>query len=116
MVQIAGESAGQFSVLNVLGTADLNGTLDPVLLNSFIPIIGDSFIFLNYAEFAGTFSLIENEVFNNGTERWEVTYQSTKAILPATKNVPDQASTLLLLTLSLLGLMTCQRSLRRKQA
>ncbi len=50
MVQIAGESAGQFSVLNVLGTTDLNGTLDPVLLNGFIPMIGDSFVFLNYRE------------------------------------------------------------------
>ena len=56
------------------------------------------------------------EVFNNGTERWEVTYQSTEAILTATKNVPDHASTLLLLTLSLLGLVTYQQSLLRKQA
>jgi len=116
MIQIAGESAGQFSVLNVLGTADLNGTLEPVLLNGFIPAIGDSFVFLNYESLTGAFSSIENEVFNNGTERWEVTYQSTEAILTATKNVPDQASTLLLLTLGLLGLVTCQRSLRHKRA
>jgi VPDSG-CTERM motif len=39
-------------------------------------------------------------------ERWVVTYQATDAVLTATKNVPDQSSTLLLLTLSLLGLVT----------
>ncbi len=116
MIQIAGDSAGQFSVLNVLGHADLNGTLEPVLLNGFIPMIGDSFVFLNYASLTGAFSRIENPVFNNGTERWEVTYQSTDAILTATKNVPDQSSTLLLLTLSLLGLVTYRQSLRHKRA
>ena len=115
MIQIAGGSAGQFSVLNVLGNADLNGTLDPVLLDGFIPMIGQTFTFLNYAGLTGEFSRIKNEVFNNGTERWSITYQSTDAILTATKNVPDQASTLLLLTLSLLGLVTYHQSLRRRE-
>ena len=30
------------------GNANLNGFLDPVLLNGFVPTIGDSFTFLNY--------------------------------------------------------------------
>jgi len=111
MIQIAGTSAGQFSVLDVMGNANLNGNLAPVLLNGFVPTIGDSFIFLNYASFTGEFSRIQHEVFNNGTERWVVTYEPTYAVLTATKNVPDQGSTLLLLTLGLLGLAAYRRQL-----
>ena len=65
------------------------------------PPIGDSFIFLNYASLTGGFSRIQNEVFNNGAERWVVNYEATYAVLTATKNVPDQGSTFLLLTVGL---------------
>ena len=115
LIDIAGPSAGQFSVLNVLGNANLNGFLDPILLDGFSPSIGDQFIFLKYGSFSGAFT-IQNPVFDNGMERWAVTYQATDAVLTATKNVADQGSTLLLLTLSLLGLMTYRHDLRRKQA
>jgi autotransporter-associated beta strand protein len=64
MIQIAGMSPEQFSVLNVLGNASLNGFLDPVLLNGFVPTLGDSFTFLNYASFTGAFSQIQNQVFS----------------------------------------------------
>jgi hypothetical protein len=60
MIQIAGVSPDQFSVLNVLGNANLNGFLDPVLLNGFVPTLGDSFTFLNYASFTGEFSCIRH--------------------------------------------------------
>ncbi len=106
LIDIAGASNGQFSVLDVLGNANLNGFLQPVLLNGFTPTIGESFTFLDYASVTGAFSGIQNQVFDNGMERWVVTYQGTDAVLTATKNVPDQGSTLLLLTLSLLGLVT----------
>ena len=43
--------AGQFSVLNALGSADPNGYLTPVLLNGFTPEIGDSFTFIRCSEF-----------------------------------------------------------------
>ncbi len=115
MIQIA--NAGQFSVLNVVGNANLNGNLDPVLLNGFVPTIGESFTFLNYASFSGFFSHIEHQVFNNGTEQWSVIYQNNSAILTAIPNtIPDQGSTFLLLTLGLLGLVTYRHSLLRKQA
>jgi autotransporter-associated beta strand protein len=105
MIQIA--NAGQFSVLNVLGNANLNGNLDPMLLNGFVPDIGESFSFLNYASFTGFFSHIENQVFNHGTEQWSVIYQNNSAILTVVPNtIPDQGSTFLLLTLGLLGLVT----------
>src|SRR4051794_32802130 len=53
MIQIAGMSSGQFSVLNVMGNANLSGVLNPVLLNGFVPTIGDSFTFLDYGSVNG---------------------------------------------------------------
>jgi energy-converting hydrogenase Eha subunit E len=116
MIQIAGANAGQFSVLNVLGNANLNGYLDPVLLNGFVPTIGQSFIFLNYASLTGGFSRIQNQVFNNGTEQWSVIYQNNDAILTVGPNtIPDHGSTLLLLTLGLLSLVAYRRQLLAAQ-
>jgi len=105
MIQIANSS--QFSVLNVLGNANLNGNLDPVLLNGFVPAIGESFTFLNYASLTGGFSHIKHQVFDNGMLQWSVIYQNNSAILTVVPNtIPDQGSTFLLLTLGLLGLVT----------
>ena len=107
LIDIAGSNSGQFSVLNVLGTAHLGGILDPVLLNGFIPTIGESFVFLDSATVSGAFSRIQNQTFDNGMEHWSVTYRPTDAVLTAKAGpapLPDQTSTLLLLTLSLLGL------------
>jgi autotransporter-associated beta strand protein len=117
MIQIAGTNTGDFSVLNVLGAANLNGNLAPVLLNGFVPTIGDSLTFLNYASFTGVFSQIQNQVFNHGTEQWSVIYQNTNAILTVESHtpIPDAGSTFLLLTLGLLGLVTYRRQLLRGQ-
>src|SRR5204863_9567011 len=113
MIQIAGTTAGEFSVLNVLGSANLNGFLNPVLLDGFVPTIGDSF-FLNYASLTGAFSHIKHQVFDNGMLQWSVIYRNNDAILTVGPNtIPDQGSTLLLLTLSLLGLVTFRRQLLR---
>jgi autotransporter-associated beta strand protein len=108
LIDILGPNTSQFSVLDVLGNANLNGVLHPVLLNGFIPTVGESFTFLNYAALTGAFSRIGNQNFDNGMERWSVTYQNTGATLTVIKSVPDQASTLLLLTLGLLGLSGCR--------
>jgi autotransporter-associated beta strand protein len=108
LINIAGPSPGQFGVLNVLGTANLSGLLNPVLLNGFIPSIGDEFTFLNYSSFSGTLK-IRHPAFDNNMERWVVTYQANDAVLTATKNVPDHGSTFLLLTLGLFGLGVSKR-------
>jgi autotransporter-associated beta strand protein len=117
MIQIAGASAGEFSVLNVLGTANLSGQLDPVLLNGFVPTIGETFTFLTYGAVNGTL-FIFNPNIDNLPEHWVISYFPTYAILAVVAgnvSVPDQGSTFLLLTLGLLGLMTYRRQLMRGQ-
>jgi autotransporter-associated beta strand protein len=118
MIQIAGASAGQFSVLDVLGTANLNGGhLDPVLLNGFVPTVGESFTFLNYGAVTGTLSIL-NANIDNLPEHWVVSYFPTDAILTVVAGnvpIPDQGSTFLLLALGLLGLVTFRQQLVRNQ-
>ncbi len=117
IIQIAGASPDQFSVLNVLGNANLTGFLDPVLLNGFVPTIGQTFTFLNYASLTGEFSHIKHRVFDNGLLQWSVIYEPNHAILTVESRtiVPDQGSTFLLLTLGLLSLVTYRRQLLRGQ-
>ena len=98
------------------GNANLNGFLDPVLLNGFVPTIGDSFTFLNYASLTGEFSHIKHRIFDNGMLQWSVIYEDNNAILTVAQHTPDQGSTFLLLTLGLLGLVTCRRQLLRRQS
>ena len=112
LIDIAGTGAGEFSVLDVLDTANVNGFLKPVLQNGFIPSIGDQFTFLDYGSIFGAFRF-QNPVFDNGVERWVVSYGATDAVLTATPNTPDEASTLLLLAVSLLGLVGLQANARR---
>ena len=118
MIQIAGTSPGEFSVLNVLGTANLSGYLRPVLLNGFVPTIGESFTFLNYGGLNGTLSIF-NPNITHQDEHWEISYFPTSAILtvvPGSVPAPDQGSTLLLLALGLLGLVTYRRQLLRERS
>jgi autotransporter-associated beta strand protein len=84
-IQIGGGAVGQVSVLNVQGHANLSGFLDPVLVNGFVPNVGQSFTFLNYASFTGRFG-IRNPVFDNGIKRWSVSYGPTSAVLTAVKS------------------------------
>jgi VPDSG-CTERM motif len=116
MIQIAGANAGEFGVLNVLGIANLGGQLDPVLLNGFVPTIGESFTFLTYGSVNGTLFMF-NPNIDNLPEHWEVSYFPTYAILTVVAgnvSVPDRGSTFLLMTLALLGLMTFRRQLVRR--
>jgi hypothetical protein len=73
------------SVLDVQGFANLGGFLDPVFVNGFVPEIGQSFTFLNYASFTGFFR-VRNAVFDNGRKRWSVSYGPTSAVLTVVEN------------------------------
>ena len=69
-------SADSFGVFDYSGPVMLGGTLDVDLQNRFIPAIGESFDFINFApgELNGTFTGIQNEFFNNNTGQWVVNY------------------------------------------
>jgi autotransporter-associated beta strand protein len=116
LIDIAGPNAGQFSVLDVLGNANLNpnALLLPLLQGGFVPTVGESFTFMDYSALTGTFSIFDRNI-DNAMEHWNVTYQSGNATLtvaPGNVAVPDRGSTLLLLTLSLLGLRSYRHLLR----
>jgi autotransporter-associated beta strand protein len=86
VIQIGGAGAGQVSVLNVQGNANLNGFLDPVLVNGFVPEIGQSFTFMNYASFTGFFSRMRSQLFDHGRKRWQLAYNPTSAVLFVVRN------------------------------
>jgi autotransporter-associated beta strand protein len=86
VIQITGTDPDQVSVLNVLGNANLNGALDPELVNGFVPAIGQSFTFLAYASVTGSFSHIKNPVFDHGTKRRTLVYGPNSAYLVVVKN------------------------------
>jgi autotransporter-associated beta strand protein len=108
LIDIAGPNTSQFSVLDVLGNANVNpnGRLLPVLQNGFVPTVGESFTFLDYASLTGKLFVFDRNI-DNAAEHWKVTYNPTNAILtvaPGNVPLPDAESTFLLLTLSLFGL------------
>jgi autotransporter-associated beta strand protein len=118
LVDIAGSNASQVSLLDVLGTANLNGFLNPVLEDSFVPTIGESFTFLNCASLTGAFSRIKDPNIRDGVGHWEVAYAATNAILtvaPGKIVLPDQGSTFLLLTFGLSGVVTYRRQFAGKR-
>jgi len=88
VIQISGGDLGQVSVLDVQGNANLNGSLDPELVNGFVPDVGQSFTILDYASVTGSFSHIQNPVFDHGRKRWSLVYQPTGAVLTVKRTVP----------------------------
>ena len=116
LIDIAGLNDGEFSVLNVLGTANLSGLLDPVLLNGFVPTIGETFTFLHYGAVTGTLFIFTRNV-DTQPEHWVISYGPTAAILtvaPGNVSVPDQDSTFPLLTLGLLALVAYRQKCWRQ--
>ena|GEM_PF-768154 len=85
-IQIGGANVAQVSVLDVQGNASLGGFLDPVLVNGFVPEIGQSFTFLNYASFTGSFH-IRRPVFDHGRKRWSLTYNPTSVVLTVIQGI-----------------------------
>ena len=117
-IDIAGPNIGQFSVLNVLGSANINpnGLLLPVLQDGFVPTIGESFTFMNYSALTGTFFIFDRNI-DNAMEHWDVIYQANDAILMVASGnvpVPDRGSTFPLLMLILLGLGSSRHLLRKQ--
>jgi len=77
---IAGTNSGQFSQLNVNGTANIAGTLNIKLLNNFVPLIGATFEILRARHVNGTFATVNGTAIN-GSEHFTVTYNSENVTL-----------------------------------
>jgi hypothetical protein len=109
-------SNGSFGVMNILGPAMLNGTLDIELLNGFLPGVGSSFTFLHFTPgtLSGAFANIQGQTFNNGTESWQVIYDNAggDVRLQVAGSQPagtPEPSTLILVGGVLLGLSRLRR-------
>jgi hypothetical protein len=88
LIEIAGFSKGQYGVMSVNGSAMLNGTLDIVLLNGFVPTMGERFTILSATgPVTGQFSNIIAPPNIN------VIYNASSVVLTA---VPEPASTFML--------------------
>jgi len=110
-------SATAFGVVNVAGSASLNGTLDILLQSGYNPAVGTSFTFLllNPGQLSGTYANILNDIFNNGTEMWVVNYNNAGGFvqLTAASNIgttPEPGTFLLLGS----GLLSLSYGLRRR--
>jgi len=79
-ILIGGTTLGtQFSQLNVVGPANLAGTLNVSLTNGFNPVPGNSFTILTSTAISGTFATVNLPTLNGGT--WQVTYNPTSVVL-----------------------------------
>lgn len=99
-------SNSNFGVINVSGSALLNGTLNILLQGSFDPTAGSTYKILmaNAGQINGTFSSIENDVFNNGTEKWDVDYDSAAGYVELIAAPVPEPGVLFILIPALLGI------------
>jgi hypothetical protein len=95
-IALGGLSAdSQYSVLDVLGSASLDGTLDVSLVNGFIPSPGDTFEVIDAGSLTGTFA---NVILPDSTD-YSVTYTPTGVIINV---LPEPSGLALLLAGSML--------------
>jgi hypothetical protein len=65
-MEIAGFGPGRVDVLNITGTAYLDGLLEISLLNGFSPTLGDTFDILNFGSYGGQFAMVQGLDLGSG--------------------------------------------------
>ena len=75
--------AGYFGVLTIDGPAIVDGELDIVLENGFVPMIGSIYKFMNFTpgELSGRFDGVQNSYFDGGQEMWEIQYDNADGFI-----------------------------------
>jgi hypothetical protein len=78
---------------------DLDGTLDIMLQNGFVPTIGESFIIISTlsGDLSGTFSNVTWDSFDYGRGYFLVSYHSGDVIVTAEANVPEPGTIFMLI-------------------
>ena len=80
-IEIGGLTAGtEYDRFNVSAEAALDGTLNVTLINSFVPVIGNTFQILNYSSLSGAFAT-ENLPALSGTLAFSAVYSPTAVTL-----------------------------------
>lgn len=81
-------SATSFGVMDVNGPMSLNGTLDIMLLNGFLPAAGESFDIVNFTPgmLSGMWATVLGRTFDHGLFFWNINYDNPagEIILTAT--------------------------------
>ena len=103
-------SLNSFGVINVNGSALLNGTLNVLLQGGYNPDVGSMYKFLNFTpgELSGMFANIPaNGMFDSDGEQWLITYDNADGYVELTaegRQVVSEPGTLLVLIPGLLGM------------
>jgi len=80
-VEIGGLNQGaEYDLLDITGSAALDGTLSVSLTNSFVPVLSNTFTVLSCGSLSGTFSNLARPSLPSGLA-WRVSYDSTSAVL-----------------------------------
>jgi hypothetical protein len=104
-------SPTDFGIMKTSGPAAPGGTLEVTLENGFIPAVGDQFAFMDFTpgDLKGAFSNFAGQTFDNGLEKWGISYNNAggdillTAEANTTSRTPEPGS-LLLLGTGLVGL------------
>jgi hypothetical protein len=87
-IEIGGTTVGsQFDQVHVTGQLALDGTLNVSLINSFTPVIGNSFDILDWTTLSGTFSTIQLPSLTGAA--WDISQLYTTGTLNVLANRGD---------------------------
>lgn len=114
MVEVIG--ADYFGSISIDGPAMLDGELDVLLDNGFIPLVGSTYTFLTFdpGNLSGKFSAIQDPYFNGGLEMWQLSYDNVSGYIQLVAVPTPEPTSLLLLGSGILGLGVRARRKRIK--